>query len=311
MANIPPRPLGANFFGVFLHPSSWGTWDFDADWKAQIDACKSVGANFVVFWGSVFDAQADLPLYLSRRRQLVEYIGSQGMYCLAYASYNPNDWGGITISQAITIWEADAALLSKYPHVVGYVPIDEPFLSAWSDATVVTNCGNAYAAIRAVVPADFPVCAAPIGRAGNVFDYTGSAKSELDSVAAYCDFFAYHPFATVSAAQLDDVRAAYPGKKIMLPSTVAIDYPNAAIATVLASCMDIVGTNDVRGMGYWLAYDFNANTWGMFTVSGGVFSERASTTAAFRDNLPTFPARQHRRYPGKPRLSHLQSWGSK
>ena len=294
MANVALRGGSTGFYGLFLKPAGYNDGYAFADYKTQIDRCRFLGANFVVFWGDVrstVGGYGDLTRYIVQRREVVEYIAGQGMYCLSYASYNPNAWDsglgatyGVTNAQAITVMTADAAMQSAYPHVIGYVTMDEPYLSSWSDATVAANAAAQYSSIKAVVATDFPICANPYGHGGDIFDYTGAYKTEIDGTAPYCDFFAFHPlYGTYAQSNSAALRAAYPGKEIIMPSAAMAVEGDATVTARMASVAGLIGTNGFRGFAYWVAQDFDANTWGMFD-SG--WAERATKTAAFRACLP-------------------------
>lgn len=307
MADVPLRPPGVKFFGAFLCPKDWAVFNLNADWKPQIDAMKVLGANFVSYWGDIRVAKLDLPGYLVKRRALIEYIGSKGMYGLPYGMYQPNTWGTVTNAEACTIFAADAALHSQFPFIAGYNSTDEAFVDGfWSDVTVAANCAAQYAAMKAAVPPDFPISSVSIGIAGNAFDYTGINKTRLDSVAASCDFLSIHPFHNCSPSLVAPINAAYPNKQIILPSAVAQVEGTAGIAAMAASIMALVGANNIRGFGWWQALDFDSNTWAIFNND---LSERPIKTNAFRAGNTAVDLRTRIRLPGKPRAEELFKLG--
>src|SRR5262249_35503605 len=286
ITNVPPRPIGIQFYGVFHSPihgiNSVGNmytafWDFNNTWKKQIDACKSIGANLLVYFGSFFAGNSDLSLYLSRRRQIVEYLAAKGMYALSYWHATFSQWiNSISNEQVCDVLAADNAMMSQYPNVIGCVTVDEPWMSGVgeggtiADATIVSYIAAQYAAVKAVVPADFPVCAAPnpcgdpsIG--GNVFQYVGN-EAKCGAVAPYCDFFAFHPFNIPSWGDTYNLRMAYPGKRFMMTSSVLSENGDPNMAAKATAIFDMVdrGVPDIRGMAWFLCTDFDANTYGLF-----------------------------------------------
>lgn len=322
MANIAPRPAGKNFYGVFHTPPGG---DFNAmygdefnwatQWKPQIDAMKSIGANLMVYFGSA-NFSGTLANYVAQRRQIVEYLAEKGMYALSYATATFYQ-AGATNAQIITIMEADAAMMCQYPNVIGYATTDEPWASSVdyspgveSNATIASWVAAQYAALRAVVPANFPICCAPnpsIQSGSDSFSYVGASITRCDSVAPYCDFFCVHPFHYIDAGSSSAMRAGFPGKQILMPSSVLSVEGASDIATKSASIMGQVGSNGFRGMAWFLNNDFDSNTWGIFNSD---MTERTTKTNAFRANLPAgLSARNHRITRGKPRLSQLTTWG--
>lgn len=331
MANVPLRPPGVNFFGVFLTPFPdgnnelmyWTGWDFANGWKPQIDAAKALGANFVVYFGApgmVAQGLITMATYLARRRQIAEYIASLGMYAMTYASgsgslTNP----AFTNAQYCTVVAQDALLHSQFPGQVGFVTVDEPwavsvdFGGTLANSTIVSYVAAQYAACKAVVPADFGICSAPnpSTQSGSAaFAYSGASQVRCDSVAAYCDFFAFHPFYTVTLAESAAVRAAYPGKELIMPSSVLTleTDSNAEIANRAASIMGLVGANGFRGMGHFIAMKYDANTYQLFNHTGTappVLTERPLKTAAFRANNTAINLRNRRVMRGKPRLTNF------
>lgn len=327
MANIPLRPLGANFFGVFHTPpggsfdNMYSSFNFANNFKNQIDAAKAMGANFMVYFGSV-NITGTIANYLGQRRQIVEYLASKGMYALTYASANLSVGAPVSTATAESVIVADAAVMGQYANVVGYVTEDEPWAVCVSeggtipDATIVSALASQYAAVKAVVPPDLGVCCAP-NPCGNaalpVFTYVaGASKTKMDSVAAYCDFLAFHPFAAATAAQSSAVRTAYPGKQILMPSSVLSNEGDADIASKSASISGLIGSNGFRGYGWFLVRDYNANTWGIFAADAStpaVLTARTTKYNAFQTNNLAVDLTRHGVYRGKPRLSELQRWG--
>lgn len=305
MANVPLRTTCNKLFGVFHSPpggagnpgydSMYSSWDFDTYWKGQIDASRSIGANLLSYFGSMVAADTDLSLYLTRRRTIVEYLASVGMYALSYQAVPVDRWRGtINTARAQTIMAADAAVMAEYDNCIGYVTEDEPWASCvdyggpLSRAEVATWCEDLYSAAKGAVPADFPVCAAPnpcVQALSACFDYTGANKTRCDLVAPYCDFFAFHPFYTVTLAESATLRAAFPGKQIIMPSSVLSENGDSDIATKSASIMALVGANNFVGMAWFLATDtpgYPDNHQGLFNND---YSERTTKTNAFRAGL--------------------------
>lgn len=336
MANVPPRPVGKNFYGLFHTPLPAGSyqnmyndtyWDFDATWKAQIDAMAAIGANVMVYFGDVSNpngGSAALATYLGRRRQIVEYLATKRMFALPYATSTPSGWGGPSLSQAQTILEADAAMMSKYPNVIGYVCIDEIWQSygaplSLGDAGCLNYVSTLYNAVKAVVPADFGVCGtanaggdfAPGVNSYKVFNFSGQEATRYTALAPYCDFFCCHPFQIAPTyAHSADLRAAYPGKAIMMPSSILATNSNGSMATYANATIGLVGANDYRGMGWFLTVDFDSNTWGVFNSD---LTPRTAKTTVFTAAVPASAAlrRSIRPYRGKPRLNALRNFGYK
>lgn len=325
MANIPLRPLQGNFFGAFVTPAPLGvnngdydgvysSWDFDLNFKAQIDAVKSIGGNCVAYFGSS-RLTTSIDAYLVKRRQIVEYLARLGMYAMPYQPCNLNDVNNAT---ACSIMAADAQMMSAYPNVVGYVTSDEPWQFAasdqnnppgYSDAQIRDFMAEQYAAVKAVVPASFPVAAGanPCGNTAlPVWRYDGEWKDKLDLLAPYLDFFAFHPFDPATLADSAALRAAYPGKQIFMPSSVLSQEGDGDITSKANSIMSLSGANNFRGMCWFLVRDFAVQTWGLFNSD---FSPRTQKTGVFTAGINNTPKSQHRRYPGKPRLSQLHNWG--
>ena len=286
MANVSLRGGATSFYGMFLNNQNYVPFDLATDWKRPIDACRFIGANLVVFWGDIAQGIADIPAYVANRRKIVEYASSQGMYCLPYASYSYAGWGGLTNAQAISVFEQDAPAMASYKNVIGYVTWDEPYLSSLGDATVQSYCAAQYAAVKAVVPADFPVCTNPWYQ-NTIFDYTGTHKTQIDGAAPYCDFFACHPLTqSVALADSSALRAAYPGKEIIMPSCVNGSDGDSGIPALWASQAGLVGANGFRGTAWWLVRDLvpGSDTTGMFNAD---FTAKTAKTGAFVANLPS------------------------
>ena len=328
MADVPMRPLGANIFGMFHTPPNgdydamYSSWNFERDWKNQIDAAASIGANCMSYFGSI-NLTGTLANYLGQRRQIVEYLASKKMYALPYASCTPRDWGAVSYETARSIIVADAAVMGQYPNVAAYMTCDEPWIGSVAEggsipnATVVANVAAQYAQCKAVVPPDLPVCAAP-NPGGNqllVFEYTGAFKDRIDSVAAYNDIWVFHPFYAATLAQTVPVRAAYPNKEIVMPSAVLSLEGDTDIASRAAAITGLVGANGIRGYCWFIVRDFATFTYGIFAADSStpaVLTPRPIKTTAFSAGISSIHPQIQRSFSrGKPRLSNMKLWGYK
>lgn len=333
MANIQPRPTRPDFFGVFAAPGSNGntwmstTYDPESEWFPQIDAIAGIGANLVVWFGDVSwrgSGAITLATYLQRRRELAQYVASKGLYGLTYGAMTYQVQGGISHSQLLEILVEDAALMASFPNQIGYATVDEPWLAVERDSLltveqIVDQAAAQYAAVKAVVPANFPITACPnpcgdLAQPATPFDYTGTPKTWCDLMAPYNDFFCFHPFYSVNLSDSSALRAAYPDKPLMMPSSILTDNGASDMALRFSSVMGLVGSNNFRGMGYFLSVDAapDAATPGLWNTSvfgGPPTSPRTDKIAAFQLNNRAVSVKQHRRYPGKPRLTQLRNWG--
>jgi hypothetical protein len=164
---------------------------------------------------------------------------------------------------------------------------------AQSNATIVGWMADEYAACRAVVPSNFPLCAAALygeyADPADVFRYTGIAKTCLDLSAEFCDFLTFHTFAASTYADTSGVRGAYPTKEIMLPSSILTTNTDPSMTAKFEAIFGLVNDHiEFRGMGYFCLQDIlGGDTWGLFNSSSSGLNavpttERATKTALYR-----------------------------
>lgn len=286
-------PLG-NYTGM------WTSFNLDTDWKPQIDEIRSKGANVLVYFGSAEAGHANLSAYLANNVLVADYLASKGMYGLCYGMGGTMDqWApaAISLAQAITVATAQAALLSTLPNMLGYVIVDEPWASytgyggTMTVGAVAAFCQDAYVAVKAAVPANFPICAAPnmCGQSAgaNVFDYGAIGQPLADSVEPYCDFLVFHPFYAVAPADFADVAAAFPTKQLAFPSSVDEINGSPTLTATINACVGIIGTNDVRLGGVFLVEDFSVTTEGFWNAD---HTPRTAKTDLFVANLLPSPS---------------------
>lgn len=297
MADIPPRSSCSRFYGIFHTPLPGGdsdvaytSWDWEGHWKNQIDAAASIGANLFVYFGSIQavpKGTISLQSYLSRRCQIVEYLAAKGMYALSYAAYTFYGWNGVTNTEACDLMARDAQMMAQYENTIGYVTTDEPYGSSvdygqsMANSTIVSYLADQYAAVRAATNSAFPICTAPnpCGHDSNIWTYSGAAQTRCDNVAPYCDFFCFHPFGFTALSSSDALRAAYPNKQIMMPSSILVENGDPDLGAKVGQVMDLVGSNNFRGMGWFICVDFTGATWGVFNSD---LTERTAKTDLFR-----------------------------
>lgn len=338
MANVPLRPAG-NFYGMFYRPKTpsggpdpWASYpmknfDLAGDWQNQIDLTKSIGGNFFAFFVTSMEYITDGSGYVratmvSQLKQIMDYALKKRIYVLPYMCTTYSQWGTTTNTQATAEMVAWAQLFAVYPNVVGIATVDEPLVTA-SLATTTANAAVQYAALKAVLPSDIGVCAGVCGnflQSGggaptNPFDVSGTYGTNLAALAPYCDLFIFHPFVAVSSGNLTALVAAYPGKDIILPSSVLSDQGDADIATKTASIMGLpTSVPAVRGNGQFLIKDFPYQTgsapyYGVFDENG---TERSTKTTAFRAGIAApLPQIPRRVFPGAASMNQRMQLGYK
>lgn len=335
--NLPLLPTDANFYGFFLTiPASFSgsaagiytNWDFATQWKPQIDAIKNTpGANFVVLFGAAVGdhgvaapwvgSPSNLVTYLAECREVLDYCYKSGLYVMVYGVTTELNWypGTLTYADAIPTLVAHAALCAEYPNVIGFVLVDEPYANGnTTPLPTGANLTTMYNDVKAGVPSNFPIAAASnpcgnyIGGGGaDVWNYSGSQNqgNNLDAMAPICDFFVFHPFYAPVLSDTSALRAAYPNKQIIMPSSVA--QTNAA--TAAADCtaiMALVGANNFRGMGVWEVLD-EATAYGFFNSD---YTPRATQVNAFKAGVSgTFPRPMTKQFRGIPALNQSGRWG--
>lgn len=333
MANIPLRPLGAKFYGVWVGPTcvnqAYGDatgWDFAGRWQPYIDAIKALGANTIQYMGEPAYAYSGpvtgmtLAQYIARRRYIIEYCASIGLYVMPYAAYlgyywlsDPGCIGPTTNADFCLTIAADAAMSAQYPNVIGYITNDEMPAEALnagrlSTATMQAYITAQYNAAKAVVPADFGVCAAPNPGGNNnpAWTYSGTPATWIDTLQAYCDFFVFHPFHSPTISQSSAIRAAYPNKQHYMASGGGVNESGGDL-TRISNGMGLVGANSFRGYCYWAGNDWAA-TEGMFNAD---LTNRTAKTGTFVTAVNGYvsPKRSIRPYRGKPRINALRNWG--
>lgn len=232
MANIPLRPLGAQFQGAYIsvrqNGSTYSSWmdlwvNFDlAYFTDQMDLVKSLGGNAVAIGGDVewFSAGGlTLAQYLVNRRAVVEAAAARDMYVLPYGASSWHNWGGNRVSGSAGAWPtvgtsvadgttviaADAEVLAPYPNVIGYITVDEPWFGATgesnlgitsqvSTSAMATRMQGIHDAVKAVVPADFGVAIAnPAGDSASA-SVLDPTNPRMALSAPFCDFLAFHLF---------------------------------------------------------------------------------------------------------------------
>lgn len=354
MTDLPLLPTGVNFYGVFITPSGpyaysnypYEHFNFATDWKPQIDAAKAIGANTVVFFGDVnwFSDGSGLTLatYLAERRVIQDYILSVGMFFICYEAsswvyWNTNltpptaDTSGPsapTWSQATSVIVAAAKQAASYPNCIGIVCLDEPYFnveSTFSNGTgaLITNLTNVYNAVKAVVPSNMPVNAAP-NACGNsaapVWSYTGTQKTNGDNSAPISDFWIFHPFYNngsystnvfTTLAQSAALRTAYPNKQIAMPSSFAVPDGDASLPTVITSITQQVSLDNFIMCGFFIAEDFPipspTNTLGCFT--SGYANKTGKTTPFASSFVAPTVQRPVRKWAGNSRLNQYGNAG--
>lgn len=311
-----------------------GTWSTykTADWNfsnvtAQIDYAKSVGCNGIVHFGDIaswYTAGQSTALYLAKRKQILDYTLSVGMYCMCYETIDYGDWvtegdGSFSYPTAIptvaSIIQQTCALQAKYPHVPGVVLCDEIWGVANTSGTIVTNMQTLYDAAKAGGGAYFPVSITSNQLVNNAnaatqMTYSGQGKTNFDSIAGMCDFFCFHPFSTTSYSDSAGLRSAFAGKEFVFPSAVAADDSGGA-ATICTSVMSVVAANPLyRGMGFFSVYDYPSLHDGMRNSDGTAKASSAKPDAFTAGVVGTYPKIPRRLFAGSHSINQRLRWGA-
>jgi hypothetical protein len=321
---LRPRAAGARFYGSFFNPQAltYATgWNFNTMFKPQIDALARIGANLFMYHGRIglFGPGAvSLATYVARRCEVAAYCADKGMYVLPYGAFAPGVWGDggaePTNTQASVIFAAEAAALAQHKNCIGYITVDEPWDSIWSDSEVVANSQEQYEAIKPGVPANFPICTVSntLGNTAPVMAYSGGAAVRGDNVAPFCDFFVFHQFFTTTFSASSALRFAYPNTELIIPSAVLSNEGDTDIHDKAASIFGLSHVNmpPFRGWGWWLTTDLTSSglTWGLLNDD---FTDRPTKVGVFQEYAIAggkFPKRQPRR-PGKPSQYDASKWG--
>lgn len=350
MANVPIRPAGVKFYGVF-------DWHgdikyFDPATMAATKACalaaRNKGANLFIDQGilrAIPAGTTTLANLIAKRNELIKYLASIGMYSLCYYNNQPDQWLGLMtnatmISYLIQIIAQDAL----QPNVIGGVIYDEAYTSIGSagvtDAAYVRNMSaTAYAATKAVVPVDFPICsvasfAAGLLGAGSGFPSLGdAAMNEMDLAEPYQDFWAVHalPYGT-TVAEAQPQAGRFPNKDIIMPSCVNDKTDTTSVTNLMnmtATAPATYGnTTGIRGWGYFLTLDltydggsilngmFNDNGASPEDITGNHFNSRSIPTTArsiatpFTGGVAALYPGPYRPIPNNPRYNYKRRWGN-
>lgn len=333
MADIPLLPPGAKFWMGFI----LGTWSSykTADWNfssitAQIDYAKSVGCNGIVHFGDLaswYTAGETTASYLVKRKQILDYTLSIGMYCMCYEAVTYGQWATegdgsfaypAAIPTAAAIIQQVYALLAKYPHVPGGVLVDEMWAvesATNTTPTIVSNMQQLYDAAKAGGGPYLPVSITSNQLVNNAspsvqMDYTVSqSKANFDSIAGMCDFFCFHPFAATTFSDSASLRSAFPNKEFIFPSSVAQDDSGTAPA-ICTSIMGVVAANaSYRGMGYFSVWDYPSLHDGMRNSDGTAKASNAKALAFTAGVVGTYPRIPRRVFPGNHRVNNYFRWG--
>jgi hypothetical protein len=332
VSDIPLRPPGVKFYGYHLairkHPSDpnntttwmemYVNWDFAGYMKPQIDWVQAIGANCLMLVGDVewvTGSAMTLSQYVAKRREIVEYLLERGMYMLPYGASHNRNWGTTNTAQAAVVMAADAAMLSKYPNVIGYALDDEAWIArdvhGDSIATVAAQEATLYNAVKAVVPSTFAVavsCPAGAYVSNLMYGTTGEPGNKLAAVINYCDYLHFHPFWTpTTPAEWSTIHGLYPNKDIILASTGPDQLQTSGQRTAMVT-EDLVLFNHAqsRGGAMWCIRDFTTNSgaggwWGHFSDLGVA---RTPVTAPFTAGVTApYPRRMIRPYRGRPSLN--------
>ncbi len=319
MSTIPLRGTRIKYYAMF----DAYTAD-NAITAARIDALKAAGGNTFIFQGRldlVLGGSVTLNAALARTRFIMSYLYSNSMYGMIYGANTYNQWASLTTGANTTMsgyFAAQAALASLWPNCIAYAAVDEAWASgntdgnsALTDATIVTYSAEHHAAMRAVVPPNFPVAAmsSPANQGGgtSTFSYTGAYKTRTDQAAPYCDFLAYHVFDNRSLADSAAARAAYAATKdFVMPSTVA-QLEGAGKVTLTGQLMSLANNVEFRGIGAFSLMDFDANTYGFFG-SGYPTTARAAVTPFTAGVSGTYPTANVTPLPRNRRLSQVRQF---
>jgi hypothetical protein len=124
---------GANLVGGFNQVSGdtvwaalWRVWDWDNWIRPQLDDIAKV-SNAVRFWGNtlvVADGSLTLTQYLTRWRQVLDYIQSLGLYVYPCGG-DLGHWGDYTWAQSTQTYSELAQLLASYSNVIGVDIVNE------------------------------------------------------------------------------------------------------------------------------------------------------------------------------------------
>jgi len=267
----------------------WETFNFNADFKAPIDAIKAAGGNFMAgFLAADFLRSGNIstPTFLSRLTQVMDYMASQGINYLPYAYTTQSEWlSGLTLTAVGNLIAAECALLGSYSNLAGFVTQDESSQGSSITGTELTSVSTLYPYARNNLPAAVPVCACPNpqGNGNTVGSYGGQSQTNTDAVQGYCEVFIYHPFLQITAANFTAVRAAYPGRKIWFPSAVDSAYNGGTTAGIVNSIMGLTRKDGFNNFGWFATVDSTVgdNT-GFFDAS---YTPHAADLSLFQANI--------------------------
>lgn len=310
-------PAATKLFGVFLGAlhNNVGTLgdgmydgNFAQDWQAQIDAVVAAGlGNHVTFFGQIHDYyNMGAGPYMAVFTQILDAAKAARLYVSVYLGQGQRrdnvayGVGPFTSAQIRTATVAMAAVAGTYGNVVFLVSGDEPIADETYGGTTALHAILAadYAAIRAVIPAALPLCCAPNGSGNNYGFGGGGSPWRIDATvgsggtltfaatralfADVCDIWCDHPFEEMDAADSAALRAAYPGKELTAPSSVLSKDGDGDIVDKFEALFGLVTSGELRLIDFFIARDFDANTYGLFNSSN---AERTVKTNAFRANI--------------------------
>jgi hypothetical protein len=325
MANIPLRPLGTRFYGVWIgYPPGviFNPWeDFTNGlnfWTAHANLIKTIGANcaaIIMTPESVVTSVISRSTYHSRIHSVLNMFASKGIFVLPYASQNfgarPSSDDAAMMNEVV----ASIAIMPQHPNVIGALTKDEPWgggdVPSFRTTTEITNWVNScYSACRAVLPAEFPISIAdPCGdyNDNRTWSTTGTPGTKLSAVVGSCDFIALHMIDWAGTpSDYTTLKSTYSAKDFIFPSMGVVDG-----AGNQASCRNAAGTimgqSNNRGGIFFSAMDWTGASYGIFNNDN---SERTTSTNPFKSAVvETYPKHPNRFYSGKPRLTAMQRWG--